>query len=248
MYKEIFSQERLKNYKINPSDTDEEVIARYLWNIALSEALYPAIAIFEINLRNNIYNSISKHIKKDWLDEVNTPWLLKVPRNLKYNVENKQIMDAKKQLTKLKKPHSQGQIISQLTLGFWVNMLKLQYKPDIWTKPKVFDDAFPYFNIKCSDRIAYVDPYLKRILKLRNRLFHHEPIFNHPQGLDVVFNDLLTVMSWLSADTKDLLNILNRFDKVYNSKLEKYLPARKTFMFYSKKIGQLLEQVLKAKN
>lgn len=224
MYKNIFSAERLNKYKINGSDTDNEVIARYLWNIALAESIYPSIAIFEVNLRNNIYNSISKNLKEDWIDE-NISWFLKPPVSKKHpkgNSEKNQILAAKKQLTKINKPHSQGQIISQLTLGFWVNMLKNQYKPDIWNKPNVFDNAFPYFPIKDLDRISLIKPQFNKILIIRNRISHHEPIFNHPNGLDTVFNDILTAMSWLSNDTKDLLDKLNRFDEIYNSNLDKY--------------------------
>lgn len=220
MYKKVFSEERLKRYRININDTDDDVIARYLWNIALSATVYQLIAIFEITLRNNIYNSISKNLLPDWLDE-NNIWLSKISRGSQYNIEQKQIKKAKKQLTKIGKPHTQGQIMSQLTLGFWVNMLRNQYRPDIWNKPRVFEDAFPYCPIKVN-RIPAIVLELKKILVLRNRISHHEPIFNHPDGIENIVRNLLKTLSWLSNDMNDVVIKLNHFYKIYNAGYNKY--------------------------
>ncbi len=214
MYKKIFSQERLNAYKICSTDTDEDIIAKYLWNIALSETFYPAIAIFEVNYRNHIYNAISFHIMKEWLDEINNPWLLQP--------EKDQIITAKKKIIKSGKIVTQGQIISQLTLGFWISILKKQYKKNVWNKPRVFEDVFPNFNIKCADRISVVDPHLKKILSIRNRISHHEPILYHPNGLNQVYDDIILAMSWLSKDTKVLMDKLNRFNQVYNRGYKTY--------------------------
>lgn len=202
MYKKIFSEERLNNYKLTLTGTDDEIIARYLWNITLGKAFYPAIAILEVNLRNNIYNAISHHILKNWLDENNT-WLLQP--------EVDQILKAKKNLLKLQKPAIQGQIISHLSFGFWVGLFKKQYKPNIWNKPKVFDDAFPHFStkIKTMDRVSIVEPELRKILILRNRFFHHEPIFNHPRGLPIVFNDIVK-MRYIIQNQMNIKSILQR--------------------------------------
>lgn len=159
MFNKIFSEERLKKYYIDSSYTEEDAIACYLRNVAISEAFYPAIAIFEINLRNNIYTSINKHIMKDWLIE-STPWL--------FQPEKDQIKSIKDKLQKLRKPLSQGQIISHLTLGFWVSILRKDYKANIWNKAWVFDDVFPTFNIKCADRLSKVYPSVYKILIIRS--------------------------------------------------------------------------------
>lgn len=220
MYKKIFSEERLKRYRININDTDDDVMARYLWNIALSAAVYQLIAIFEITLRNNIYNSISKNLLKDWIDE-NTAWFKKIHPKLGYNIESNQIIFAKKQLKKLSKPITQGQIITQLTLGFWVNMLKNQYRPDIWNKARVFEDAFPHCPVKLN-RIPTVVVELEKILILRNRISHHEPIFNHPDGIENIVKNLLKTLSWLSNEMDDVIFKLNHFEKIYNGGYNKF--------------------------
>ena len=56
----IVSVDRLAPY-CQPSDQDNlDVAARYLWNIALCEALYPVLQAQEIALRNTLHNEISK--------------------------------------------------------------------------------------------------------------------------------------------------------------------------------------------
>ena len=41
-------------FRISPREPDSLVLARYLWNVALREALYPVLHILEITLRNRL--------------------------------------------------------------------------------------------------------------------------------------------------------------------------------------------------
>ena len=73
MYQQIFSSKRLDRYKKSPTDTDYDIINRYLWNIELSAAFYPTLALFEIVLRNKIHETIKAELNSNWLDE-NSLW------------------------------------------------------------------------------------------------------------------------------------------------------------------------------
>ena len=68
--RQSISSPRLKPY-ISIDDADElDALAKYFWNIALSEALYPAFSIFEIALRNSMHYALSKYKKtKFWFDD-----------------------------------------------------------------------------------------------------------------------------------------------------------------------------------
>ena len=61
------SRERLETYRLSPNDTVEDLVRVYLHNIQLSEALYPALALLEVTLRNRLNNAIEKNIKPEWL-------------------------------------------------------------------------------------------------------------------------------------------------------------------------------------
>ena len=61
---EIITPVRLGAYG---NDNNEVLLEKYIYNLKLSEAFYPALSLLEITLRNRICNAIEKLICKDWL-------------------------------------------------------------------------------------------------------------------------------------------------------------------------------------
>jgi hypothetical protein len=62
------SADRLAPYR-RPLDQDDlDAAARYLWNVALCEALYPVLQAQEIALRNTLHNAISSLQGAMWFD------------------------------------------------------------------------------------------------------------------------------------------------------------------------------------
>ena len=61
------SSERLEAYRLSPTDSIENLVQMYLHNIELAEALYPALALLEVTLRNRLNNAIARNIMPDWL-------------------------------------------------------------------------------------------------------------------------------------------------------------------------------------
>ena len=205
MYRHILSSERLSRYKKNENETNEEIISRYLLNIKLSEAFYPALALFEITLRNRIDYSISKNINNNWL----------LDENITKFFFDTEIKSYNKVVNRFKKDYTKGQLLAELNLGFWVGLFKNQYNTSIWDKPKVFNDVFPNFQggfINCK---KHVYPKIRKIHEIRNRISHHEPIFDETNGIDNCFRDLEQVLFWLSPEAKDLLDKVNRFYDVW---------------------------------
>ena len=54
---ENISLDRLSSYKFNDSENIEIILERYVYNIQISESFYPLLSVFEIALRNRIYNA-----------------------------------------------------------------------------------------------------------------------------------------------------------------------------------------------
>jgi len=62
------SPERLAAYRC-PNDDDAAVLARYLWNTQLGEALYPTLQALEVALRNSVHAAITRaYGRADWYD------------------------------------------------------------------------------------------------------------------------------------------------------------------------------------
>ena len=62
------SSHRLDSYR-QAGQSDFDVIASYLWNMALCEALYPSLQALEVTLRNSIHAAAVRRYNSDfWFD------------------------------------------------------------------------------------------------------------------------------------------------------------------------------------
>jgi hypothetical protein len=122
--KTTLSATRLHTYA---QDEAKEVIvlARYLFNSALSQALYPSLQGIEICLRNAINEAACEIYGEDWLS---------VPASFIDQRERTQIANAKKALHKNELPETNGYLVSELSFGFWTSLLDRRYERTLWQK------------------------------------------------------------------------------------------------------------------
>ena len=116
----IFSQERLDGYlghaKCNNSKSD--ALIAYSWNIELSQALYPALQILEITLRNSLHQALSTIFDTDHWFEL----------SFLHEKERKQVDKAKDDLRKQKKRITSGRVVAELSFGFWTSLFDIRYE------------------------------------------------------------------------------------------------------------------------
>lgn len=214
----IVSKDRLDSYKLLESDSYGLLLARYIFNIKISEAFYPILSALEIALRNNVYNAVCNIKGKDWLiNEINSQSILSInERNLLIESYNK-----------LSKKHygktiTESGLIAELTFGFWVNLCKKSYKNSLWDKQNFFGNVFPdfdnYFTSPTWDKTKVIFPELKNILILRNRIFHHEIIINNKNGIKNMYDKAERVLYSLSTDYADLFKDSFRFKEIIKQK------------------------------
>ena len=206
------NNERLKRYIVNNKNNINDIIGMYLFNIELSKELYALIALTEVTLRNHINNAISTNIKDKWLLDVEFIETFLKDNELNRYLELYKTLDKKQRLT-------EGRLIAELSLGFWVNLFDKKYKIGLWHKKNVFETIFPHFDVKISNRIGFIYPKLKDLQYIRNRISHHEPIFDHPKGLNNSYNDILLLLSWLSPEIKETALKVCKFDYIWKEKL-----------------------------
>lgn len=207
---DLFSLKRLSSYKYNENDTDTIALERYLYNIELSKSLYPLLSILEISLRNRINQAIESVIQENWLGkELNQ-------QNILLANEHKKLLEAKQKL--LNKGHrniGKDDLIAELSLGFWIHLCTKRYKTALWHKQNFFRTVFAdYPNFSEFDKLSKIFPTLNLMLKLRNRVFHHEIIINHPYGINNCYRDLRKLLSYISKDSLLYLDRVCDFNKV----------------------------------
>lgn len=209
----LISKSRLNSYKFSDNEDFIILLKRYIYNIQISEAFYPVLSMLEIALRNQINNAIHNFIKKDWLlSEINS-------QNLLFDNEYKILLSSYKKLKSKNKNITQETLISELSLGFWVNLCKKAYKTVIWDKKGVFEFVFPNFSInKEMNRIRFISTDLKNVLQLRNRIFHHEIIINRKIGIQNCYNIIEKILYYISNNYYELLPEISRFNNIIKQK------------------------------
>jgi hypothetical protein len=204
-----FSIERLKSYEILcPSGLEKEIIGAYHWNLLICQALYPFLHSAEIALRNGIHQAIiDKYNNENWFNFV-----------VKGNKSIQMLGDIRKELNR--KSYSKvDDTVAALTFGFWVNLLKQKIYRDQFNEHRLWPDLIPlvfprYDRSAGGDDRKQISQRFEEIKLLRNRLFHHEPIWKFKKAttanesvteLRKKFNDIYKAIGWMSKSKQEYL-------------------------------------------
>lgn len=203
----------------NPTKTDrcskQELLSRYFWNIALSECFYPALHSYEISLRNHFYHSIANMYGDDWLINPN------IRQNFLSSKEEGQIQKVTDQLKQKNRnrPYKvkYDDIISSLNLGFWTSLCYVEYEKKDKLYPALFRDHDFMPKLPTTRRKRHtLSERFENIRKLRNKIFHHEPIC-HRENLPQDYDDVLEAIQWMSPLLYESTKSLSRFSEVYQN-------------------------------
>ncbi|MGY5652742.1 hypothetical protein [Vibrio cincinnatiensis] len=224
--KKGLSPQKLNSYQSRLGCTsDRELIAAYMVLQSLQEKFYLPFQLVELTLRNNINDAIRTHLKNKGAtnNQVNR-WYNSVPVT---KISKDQVTDAKNKAKKEVKgrPSNHNDVIARLTFGFWVYLLD---KPHRLTGPANVDhQLWPYidnavFPNRGGKSIPQLFNDLNTLNKLRNRLFHHEPIWlangvnSKKDALDKVderYSLVMDMLNCLSPDKMKLINYVNMINE-----------------------------------
>ena len=204
--REVASDVRLQSYRASDRDEVDTVVA-YLWNLRLSEALYPILAIFEVALRNALHNALSQRFDtENWFDQ----------EGVLGERDRDEVEDAKERLKRNDIDVDANEIVSHLSLGFWVALLQRHYADRFWDPDNgaLLKAVFPYAPEERLDREEVWD-ISNRARVLRNRVAHYRPVFNQ-ERLAEDHADTVTIIGWMSRAMGDLVELTDRFDEVWD--------------------------------
>ena len=168
--KDYLSEERLKTYLDFTNNDKEKAVELYNLNIKIGKNFYPLLSYFEIILRNVINNKLIEKVGENWFDNKNiiignNP--IKSRKTLeKLNETKNNIYENKKFIENYKITNSD--IVSNLSFGFWVNLLSANYENNIW-QPYI---KYIFKGFKRKD----IYEIINNIRMFRNRVFHYENI------------------------------------------------------------------------
>ncbi|MFM9432245.1 hypothetical protein [Arthrobacter sp. MP_2.3] len=178
------SPARLAPY-IRETPSLQEAIRLYRWNIDLSGAVYEALHVFEVVLRNAIDEELCSW-NSSQLDPAtgrlhSSDWLID-PSALLLRIAGRDIPDAKRRAFKSTKRRPQGlreplheDILAAMSLGTWRFILPGRHDAG---KQRLWDEAvrkaFPHLTRTSQE----LERAVEGVYHLRNRVAHLEPIIN----------------------------------------------------------------------
>lgn len=227
-FQRAISQDRLDAYRL-PALDDHHTLANYLWNIALSEALYPVLEAFEVSLRNAIHTAATAHFNTSWW--FNNANILPLQQRERKTL-NDTFRNLSSHLAKQGKTLTPGRVVAELSFGFWTGLLNRPYERYLWSFRRgganlmnaVVPNA-PTSPINYQWRMHF-EPYVDKIRRLRNRVFHYEPIWNWSNpDVPAQHAEILDAIGWISVDAQRMIRMLDRFPAIYQQGYSVYLPA-----------------------
>ena len=175
-----------------------QALRLYTWNTNISAALYPPLQGIELALRHAMDRELSACYGEDWYDDP--------AAGLDFR-SRERVASAKRAVAPNGQTVAPSRVVEKLCFGFWTSLLssgcridqfsdrKANHARTLW-KPAL-RRAFPHrtFLTRRQAQSAF-----DRLRRLRNKVAHHEPIFERPLWEDYVH--ILTVTGWISSEAR----------------------------------------------
>lgn len=207
----FFSVPRMRPYLRTVGGDAEAAMRLYRWNVEASEALYTPLHYVELAVRNALHDClVGKYGRPDWwnvapLNEGGQGLVAKARRKCEFNERER----AGKQ-GRPRRPVTVDDVVTELTFGFWATLLVSRYDRVFWVP--TLHKAFPYYT---GRRDALSDD-LHALVRLRNRVMHHEPI--HQEDLAADHARIYRVLAALGPDVAKAVRAGDRFRSVLDGR------------------------------
>jgi hypothetical protein len=205
------SDERLDAY--GTRRRDDEKIANYLWNLALCESMYPVLHGLEVAVRNALFRAGNTVFSGMATRDV--PCWLDADPPLVHPSDQPMLLAAKGRLRERGLPLEPGRLVAELRFGFWTSLFDVRYEQSrvLWPRllgAQLLDPSSPR-SIRSRKQLS---PLLNRMRLLRNRVFHHEPIW-HWSNLVQQHAVAIDLIGWFNPALRATIEPGDRFPAVH---------------------------------
>lgn len=195
------SAERMKPYLEHAEGDLSAAVRLYEWNLVVSGALYEALGILEVVLRNAIHERLmERHGNRPgyWYDD---------PAGILSDMAHKDVASARQRIRKLHRSETPGRVVAELSFGFWKFLLSRRYEASLWTAD--LRHAFPRLR---PQRRSLVYGALDELHALRNRIAHHEPIYRRLLERDAETTS--RILEWIGPEVREWADTRSRLHAV----------------------------------
>ncbi len=192
------SEPRFGAFLSSVAHDHERAVALYEWHADMSSALFAAIRVFEVLLRNAIDRILGAGQPQAPLHQT---WLFDLA--VLQPIAVKQVVVAVERLGR-REPTRSG-VVAMLPFGFWASLFGRRYDP-LWQT--ALHRSFPHTNGTREECGAA----MREIHVVRNRIAHHDSLLDHDVGQ--VFTTMQSVAAWIDPVAARWLRRVARVEEV----------------------------------
>jgi hypothetical protein len=190
--------ERLRKYLLATDNDLDLALKLYEENMRLSEAFYAPLQCLEVCLRNTLHDQLTAKYGAHWFQN-GAP---------QFNAISEQmITDALWELKNKPPPIDPNDVVAELKFAFWVGILGPHYDATLWRQA-----LYKAFRVGGGKPRSTVHHRFNAVRRFRNRIMHHEPIFQRP--LQQLHDEIIDAIGWMCADTAAWTAHHSRFETV----------------------------------
>lgn len=194
--KQFISKSRLDKYKS---------LKEYKNNILLSKDFYIPLSIIEISLKNSLDLYFISTIGQDWLFDksfIKPQLQIKIDNAIRILHQNNKLYYRNKQI-------NHNNLISELSFGFWLMLLKKPYQQYLrYGNLKQIFPNLPSTQDKSINR-HFIFIKLNNIRFFRNKVFHYDKIINKIEYKNMM-DEIYEVLSYFDDEIVSIAKELNR--------------------------------------
>lgn len=197
--KQHLSPSRFSTYE-RAAGSDESALALYGWNLEVSAAFWVVLSVCEVVVRNAVVEALEAAYGDRWAYEES--FLISLQQRQKEILEKER-----------RRGGPIASMIPAFSFSFWQGFFTARFREKLWRSR--FEQIFPYMAWEPSN-LQRIHEILERLRTLRNRIAHHEPIFN--RDLENLYSIAVALVSWRCQDTADWLDSIQEVTALLSTK------------------------------
>lgn len=158
------------NARPQKSSNDITALELYAWNAEVSGCFLTPLHICEVVIRNAVSEVLEQIYGTNWPNSSGFHQSLSY-RQHGYSPRT----DLQNTANRFRIPQK---VIPELKFAFWTELFKSSYEQRLWQRNfySIFPNSDQSIGIAANRQLVY--DYLEKLRRLRNRIAHHEPVFN----------------------------------------------------------------------
>ena len=170
--------ERLYSYLASTGFELERAFELYEWNMRASAGVLTTTAMVEVVIRNAMDEQLTR-----WAERCRPgqSWFDVAPLDTRGRSDVSIARGRATRRGQFREAH--GKVIAELPLGFWRYLVTWRYHTSLWVP--ALAAAFPRGAKDLRRRLDATEHHLQRLMFVRNRAAHHEPIHGRDLARDL---------------------------------------------------------------